>query len=98
MAVPAKKAKRLEMTIDKFGRVVIPQEVREALHLRPGQRLAVSKQTDQEIFLKVVQEETELKWVNGVLVIAGKGPKLDFDVVEMIKKDREERDRKVRGF
>ncbi len=93
-----KQEEPLQMTIDRFGRIVIPQEVREALHLRPGTKLAVVKQTDREIFLQVVEEEPELKWMNGVLVICGKGKKLDYDIVKAIKEDREERTRHIWGF
>lgn len=92
-----KKEEPLTMTIDKFGRVVIPQEVREVLGLVPGTTLKIDKETPDSIVLKIVREEAELVWKNGILVIRSKGPPLDFDIVESIKQDREERARKIWG-
>ena len=86
------------LTVDKFGRVVIPQEVREALHLRAGQKLTVAMETNHAIVLKVVEDAGVLEWEDGIPIIRSRGPKVDFDIVEMIKKDREERDRKIMGL
>lgn len=86
--------------IDKLGRVVIPQAVREKLRLRPGTTLALHVQTDEEIVLKVVPEEASeprVVYREGVPVITGMG-KFDVDIVELIKQDREERIQKILGL
>lgn len=96
MTLPLKKEVPIQITIDRFGRVVIPQEVREQLGLRPGTKLEVAHETNDSIVLKVVAPKPYLKRINGVLVIAGTG-KLDFDIVEAIKKGREDRNRMIMG-
>lgn len=97
MGLAAKKEEPLTMTVDKFGRVVIPQEVRELLHLTPGKKLVVDRETEKELVLRVVEEEPEVVDRNGWLVIRSKAP-LDFDIVELIRKGREERDLKNMGL
>ncbi len=82
----------LTLTIDKFGRVVIPREVREALHMKAGTKLEVALETDSSIVLKVIYEEPEIEYRNGWPTI--KGP-ADFDIVETIKEERERRSRKI---
>lgn len=94
----AKQEEPLTMTIDKFGRVVIPQKVREALGLRPGTKLEVVKETDQTVLLRIVEEEAWIEWNKGVPVIRSRGPKRMIDTVEMIKQEREERARHVWGL
>lgn len=96
MGLPVKKEEPLTMTIDKFGRVVIPQPVREALHLLPGTKLKIAQETETTVVLKVVKEEPIIELRNGWPVIRCKDPKVD--IVEMIKRDREERDKKIMGF
>lgn len=92
-----KKEEPLQITIDHFGRVVIPQEVRHRLGLRPGTRLEVAHETGDSIVLKAVAPKPYLKRINGVLVIAGTG-KLNFDIVKAIKKDREDRIKHILGL
>lgn len=92
-----KEEKQLTMTVDKFGRVVIPQEVREFFHLTPGKKLVVDRETEKELVLRVVEEEPEVVERNGWWVIRSKTP-LDFDIVELIRKGREERDLKNMGL
>lgn len=97
MGLPLKKEKEepLTMTIDKFGRIVIPQQVREALHLSPGTKLEIAKETETAIVLKVVRDESVIEIRNGWPVIRCKDPAID--IVKMIKEDREERDKKLMG-
>lgn len=83
------------MTVDRFGRVVIPQSVREQFHLRQGTRLTISQERGDALVLKMVQEAPPLKRMYGVLVIAAKGTPLDVDMVDLIKHDREERIQKI---
>ena len=58
----------MEATIDKFGRIVIPKELRDLFGLKPGSTLKVDSSTE-EITLKPVSEEPPLARKKGVLVI-----------------------------
>lgn len=98
MGLALKKEVPLQITIDRFGRVVIPHEVRERLGLRPGMKLEVARQMEDAVVLKIVEEKPKIKWINGIMVFAGTGQKEDVDIVELIKQDREERDRKISGL
>ena len=77
MGLPAKKEEPLTLTVDKFGRVVIPLEVREAMGLHPGTKMELSRETDTAIYLKVVEENPAVEWANGVPVIKGTGGNID---------------------
>ena len=64
----------MKARIDKAGRMVIPKEIRDTLHLLPG--------TDAELdvvggYLQVSpveEEDPEVKMVNGFMVIVGGTP------------------------
>lgn len=60
----------VETTLDKFGRVVIPKEIRDDLSLKPGEVLQVEKSGD-EVILKLLREEPALHMKEGVLVFSG---------------------------
>jgi AbrB family looped-hinge helix DNA binding protein len=60
----------METTLDKFGRVVIPKEIRDDLSLKPGEVLQVEK-SDDEVILKLLREEPALHMKEGVLVFSG---------------------------
>jgi AbrB family looped-hinge helix DNA binding protein len=60
----------METTLDKFGRVVIPKEIRDDLSLKPGEVLQVEKSGD-EVILKLLREEPALHMKEGVLVFSG---------------------------
>lgn len=60
----------METTLDKFGRVVIPKEIRDDLSLKPGEVLEVEKSGD-EVILKLLREEPALHMKEGVLVFSG---------------------------
>lgn len=96
MSIAAKKEEPLQITIDKFGRVVIPQKVREELGLSPGSKMEVALETDDKVVLKVVHPEPVIKRINGIMVM--EGPKTDFDIVEHMKKQREERIKHTSGL
>jgi AbrB family looped-hinge helix DNA binding protein len=81
--------------IDKAGRLVVPKKVRDALHVRAGDRFRVEKRGD-EIVLSRDLEPTLVKR-DGLWVISG-GPPADYDVVEMVREDRERRMRYVAGL
>ena len=56
--------------MDRFGRVVIPKEVRTRLGLRTGAALEVEER-EQDILLRPVREEPRLLLKHGVLVCSG---------------------------
>ncbi len=57
----------METTLDKFGRIVLPKEVRDDLGLKAGEVLRVEERED-EIVLKPLQKESSLTIKDGVLV------------------------------
>lgn len=60
----------METTIDRFGRVVIPKDVREHLDLDPGSVLVVEMH-DHEIHLKPARAQPDVVVKDGVLVFSG---------------------------
>jgi len=85
----------IQIHIDRFGRVVIPQHLREALHLTPGKKLEVAMQSDQTIVLKVIAEDVPVTDKEGWLVVDTQAP--EADIVSSIKSDRQKRDKKLGG-
>ncbi len=77
--------------LDKFGRVVLPKNIRDHLDLKPGQELKVES-TDEEVILKPVKKELPLHVKNGVLVFSGAAT---GDIAEAVKQHREGRLKKV---
>lgn len=84
----------MEAVLDKFGRIVIPKELRDALGLRPGSSFQIEER-NQEICLKPVEGTPHLKKVNGWLVFTGK---LQGDISNIINEIREERIEHVSGM
>ena len=60
----------MEATLDKFGRIVIPKEIRDDFNLRPGSQIRI-EESEQAIILKPVAGEQNLHWKDGVLVFTG---------------------------
>ena len=79
----------MEATIDKFGRIVIPKELRDLFGLKPGSTLKVDSSTE-EITLKPVSEEPPLARKKGVLVITAEINE-SRDIVTLIEDGRNER-------
>lgn len=61
----------MQTSIDKFGRVLIPKQIREHFGLHPGAILEIQESGD-EIFLSRVEETPTVKSVHGILVFTGK--------------------------
>ena len=76
----------METTIDKFGRIVIPKELRDLFGLKAGSTLKVDSSTE-EITLKPVSEEPPLARKKGVLVITAEIHE-NRDVVTLIEDGR----------
>lgn len=83
----------LQLKIDKLGRIVIPQAIREHLNLHPGSQLKLFLETDDKIILKVVPQQPLVERQDGVLVIDGKLHSRDTE--DFVSKDREDRIQKI---
>ena len=77
----------MKTALDKFGRIVIPKEIRDDFNLKPGSRIRI-EESEQAIILKTVAGEPKLHWKDGVLVFAG-APMGDLDkALEKNRKDK----------
>ncbi len=81
----------METKLDKFGRVVLPKNIRDHLDLKPGQVLKVER-ADEEVILKPMEKELPLRIKNGVLVFSGSAT---GDIAKAVKEHREGRLKKV---
>jgi AbrB family looped-hinge helix DNA binding protein len=81
----------MKTTLDKFGRVVIPKEIRDNLGLKPGEVLQVEGFED-EVILKPLREESPLQVKEGVLIFSGTAT---GNIIEAVRSHREERLKKM---
>ena len=81
----------METTLDKFGRIVIPKEIRDDFNLIPGSQIRI-EESNQAIILKPIGGEPNLHWKDGVLVFSG-SPMGALD--KALEKHREERTKKL---
>ncbi len=81
----------METTLDKFGRIVIPERVREHLDLTPGTVLEIEA-IGEDVVLKPVREEPQIPDKDGALVFTGSAT---GDLLEALKRHREDRSRKI---
>jgi len=86
----------LRATIDKAGRVVIPKELRDALHLEAGDLIEVEG-SGESITLRPARDETALVKREGVWVHRGGGSLSVEEVNEAIARTRGERERRLFG-
>ena len=77
----------MEISLDQFGRIVIPKQVREHFALKPGSQLEL-QETDDTIILKPQHGEPNLIEKEGVLVFSGKSM---GDLERAVEEHREER-------
>lgn len=84
----------MEAKLDKFGRIVIPKKVRDDLGLQPGDRLDI-REGEGGILLKPLHEDGHIVVKGGILVFTGT---LEGNIPDVIRADREERDRHVSGL
>ncbi len=77
--------------LDRFGRIVIPKQLRDNLGLGPGSILELVAD-GQGIVLRPVASEPHLREKNGVLVFTGLAV---GDLSEAVRSQREERIRDV---
>ena len=74
-------------TIDRFGRIVLPKKLRDDFNLEPGSQIQI-EESGQEIILKPIHGEPNLRLKEGVLVFSGV-PLGDLN--QALAKHREER-------
>lgn len=84
----------MEAVLDKFGRIVIPKQVRDDLGLSPGAILRV-EEAEEGIVLKPVPGHSPLVVEDGVLVFTGE---VAGDLERVVQRDREERAKKLAGL
>ena len=77
----------MQVEIDKFGRMLIPKEVRDHLGLKAGTVLQLIEQ-DHEILLKLPDQKTLLQQKNGVLVYLGEATS---DIDSALSEERKKR-------
>jgi len=90
---PEMRRKAMEATIDKFGRIVIPKELRDIFGLKPGSTLKIDSSAE-EITLKPVSEDPPLARKKGVLVITTEVHE-NRDIVTLVEESRNDRIDKI---
>lgn len=83
-------------TMDSGGRIVIPKQVREALHLVPGDSLEVSASGD-DILIRPVRAAASLVKERGIWVYHAETPASDIDICALIDQSREQRIGEIAG-
>ncbi len=81
----------MKTTLDRFGRVVVPKDIRDRLGLRPGTEVEIDEK-GSEVVLRPVEHEPALMVKEGVLVYAGKAT---GDIRSAVRAHREERLKKI---
>ena len=83
--------------IDRAGRIVVPKKMREALHLRAGDRLEIEC-SGEKLLLERERRPRGLYMKDGWLVWDGGGPTVTKEEVRgWIEEDREERVKHILG-
>lgn len=83
-------AERIQIPIDRFGRIVLPKSIRDRLGVSAGTEFEVEEQEDA-ILLKPVRREAKIINKGGWLVVQTEGPPITVaDVNEAIEKSRRE--------
>ena len=80
----------MEVTIDKFGRILIPKKLRQLLGLQPGQRIILKADKENRklaVELPVSQDEVEVEITEfGLPIIKNGKPEVkDFDTRAFMK-------------
>ncbi|MEI6563309.1 MAG: AbrB/MazE/SpoVT family DNA-binding domain-containing protein [bacterium] len=85
---------KAELSIDKAGRIILPQAVRRQFHLVAGDRLDLKILPDG-IFLKTHERQAHLVENNGLLVHEGEPT---GDLIRAVELSRSGRDAEVLGW
>jgi AbrB family looped-hinge helix DNA binding protein len=81
----------MKTMLDRFGRVVVPKEIRDRLGLKPGTEIEIDEHGN-EVLLKPAEHGTPLQLEDGVLVFTGTAT---GDLMEATRSHREKRLLKV---
>lgn len=91
----------MDVTIDDYGRIVIPKSIRNRLGLESGSSLTLeiadSDENGESITLRPQGQEPPLQQKGDLLVHSGRLTDEEFDVVEQLRNQREERARRHAG-
>ncbi len=77
----------MKISLDRFGRLVVPKEIRDKFGLRAGDEIEI-EEGDNEVVLKPAQHESPLQIEDGVLVFTGASV---GDLTEAVHTHRAER-------
>jgi len=92
----------MEVTIDDYGRIVIPKEVRDQLGIESGNALQIHVDLEGDdgktITLRPKGQTPTLQQKGALLVHSGTLPDEEFNVVEQIRAERQERARTHAGL
>lgn len=77
----------MKTTIDRFGRIVVPKEIRKHFGLAPGAAVDINER-GQEIVIRQAAEHPPLQLEEGVLVFTGEATE---DISTWVQKVRENR-------
>jgi len=86
----------MEVTIDNYGRIVIPKPLRERLGLDPGAALQLTVESadgGEALQLRLVGDRPTLIRKDGVLIHTGTTSNKTLDPVESVRRARAERTR-----
>ena len=81
----------MDAILDRFGRIVIPKEVRNRLDLRAGSQMRI-EETDNGIVLKPIHGEPNLIEKDGVLIFSGASL---GNIEDALTKHRKERSKAI---
>ena len=84
-------------TLDKFGRVLLPKQVRENLGLHPGDVLDILVREGTVVVSKAPTKKPGVAYRNGVPYFSGYEWVGDYPMEEVLHRMREERDRQKLG-
>lgn len=91
----------MELTVDDYGRIVIPKPIRERLGLEPGSTLELDVEPTggdgESITLRPTGQEPTLQREGPLLVHTGRLTDENFDVVEQLRRQRRKRSRRHAG-
>jgi len=92
----------MKVTVNHDGRIVIPASICDRLGLTPGSVLELEVDTSEKvggsITLRPKEEESPLRRMGDLLVHTGRLQDEHFDVVKLLRDQRDKRARSHAGF